>query len=110
MQAAKEDSSADSTIWLIGFATASLVFGLLARFGWQAVKRGKQALKVPYVPPVTADTLPNEEILLRGSDASAQEQNQVLLRGTLNGEAADGLELLRSSQGQAVKSGRSQFW
>ena len=72
-------------------------FLLLARSARMIHRASKQ---LPYVPPVTAATLPNEEVLLRGSDASAQEQSSVLLRGTQSGEETDGEELLRSSQGQ----------
>ena len=65
-----------------------------------AVRKAYRAAKqLPYVPPVTPTTLPNEEVLLRSSDASVQEQSQVLLRGMHNSEEADGQELLRSSQG-----------
>ena len=60
----------------------------------QAVK------KLPYVPPVTADTLPAEEVLVRGSEEPVQKQSKVLLRGTQSGLESAEQELLRSSQGQ----------
>ena len=90
----------DRLFSVIMFALA-FIFGAVA---WTAAKRAKllhqKAKQLPYVPPVSPATLPAEEVLLRGSDASAQEQSQVLLRGTHNSEEADGQELLRSSQGQ----------
>ena len=77
---------------------------LLGGASWLLFRSARQtkrdAEQLPYVPPVTAATLPNEEVLLRGSDASTQEQSSVLLRGTQSGEETDGQELLRSSQGQ----------
>jgi hypothetical protein len=56
--------------------------------------------QLPYVPPVTADTLPAEEILVRGSEEPTQEQSKVLLRGTKGSAGTGEQELLRSSQGQ----------
>jgi len=60
----------------------------------------REASQLPYVPPVTADTLPVEEVLVRGSEEPAQEQSQVLLRGTDGSAGAGEQELLRRSQGQ----------
>ena len=83
---------------MIDFTACMLVFGLLAWSGWMTAKEGKQALKVPYVPPVTADTLPAEEILVRGSQEPTQEQSRVLLRGTYSRTGTGEQELLRGSQ------------
>lgn len=60
----------------------------------------KEADQLSYFPPVNQATMPDEEVLLRGSNASAQEQSQVLLRGIQNREEADGQELLRASRQQ----------
>ena len=81
---------------IIGLFLLVLAPSLLGYFATRSHRAAKQ---IPYVPPVTSGTLPAEEVLLRGSDASAQEQSQVLLRGTHNTEETDGQELLRSSQG-----------
>jgi hypothetical protein len=63
-------------------------------------KARQEAKQLPYVPPVTANTLPAEEVLVRGSEEPTQEQGKVLLRGA-DGSAGTGeQELLRSSQGQ----------
>lgn len=78
---------------------------LVLCFGWasfllarSARKAHQAASQLPYVPLITTDSLPSEEVLLRCSGATAQEQSQILLRSTHNTEAADGQELLRSSQ------------
>jgi|SRR5579884_273968 len=76
------------------FWVASFRLGYLAR---QAHRTAKQ---LPYVPPVTADTLPAEEVLVRGSEQPSQEQGKVLLRGTGGSVGTGEQELLRSSQGQ----------
>ncbi|HZT43960.1 MAG TPA: hypothetical protein VFA07_17470 [Chthonomonadaceae bacterium] len=60
----------------------------------------QRAEQIPYVPPVTGDTFPAEEVLVRGSEEPAQEQSKVLLRGTDGSTGAGELELLRSSQQQ----------
>src|SRR5438105_4604828 len=65
-------------------------FGIIA---WQLMHMARQAhqdiVRVPYVPPVTANTLPVEEVLVRGSEQPVQEQSKVLLRGT-DGSAGTG--------------------
>lgn len=107
----------------------TLALILIVQLLFQVARRvHRRAVQIPYVPPVTADTLPAEEVLVRGtveptgqqsevllrgaqgggvtpaeellrsSDASVKEQHQVILRGTQNTEEADGQELLRSSQ------------
>lgn len=60
----------------------------------------REAKQLPYVPPVTADILPAEEVLVRGSAQPAQEQSKVLLRGTDSSAGTGEQELLRSSQEQ----------
>ncbi|HZT43957.1 MAG TPA: hypothetical protein VFA07_17455 [Chthonomonadaceae bacterium] len=57
--------------------------------------------QLPYVPPVTANTLPIEEVLVRGSEETAQELGKVLLRGTDSSAGTGEQELLRGSQGQS---------
>ena len=74
-----------------------VAFHLLGKYSDRLQQDAEQ---LPYIPPVTPANLTNEEILLRGSDASAQDQSYVLLRGTQNREEAGGQELLRGSQGQ----------
>jgi|SRR5579871_3331793 len=69
----------------------------LARSVHQSHQKAKQ---LPFVSPVTANTLPAEEVLVRGSEEPAQEQGKVLLRGTDSSGSMGEQELLRSSQGQ----------
>lgn len=55
----------------------------------------QEARQLPYVPRVTSDTLPNEEVLVRGAEEPASPQSEVLLRGAQgSGEMAE-QELLR---------------
>jgi len=63
-------------------------------------RASSEAEKLPFVPPVTADTLPAEEVLVRGSEEPAQEQSKILLRGTNGSGGTREQELLRSSQQQ----------
>ncbi|HZT43842.1 MAG TPA: hypothetical protein VFA07_16870 [Chthonomonadaceae bacterium] len=58
----------------------------------------REAKRLPYVPPVTADTLPQEEVLLRGSQQPAQEQGKLLLRGAADCQENARQELLRAGR------------
>jgi hypothetical protein len=59
-----------------------------------------------YSPPVTPNTLPAEEVLVRGSQEPTQEQSTVLLRAAGVGEEVPSEELLRASSGEHNISGR----
>jgi len=78
-----------------------LSFGFIS---WSCVRSiladHKTAKQLPYVPPVTVDTLPAEEVLVRGVEEPAQEQRKVLLRGTESSAGTGEQALLRSSQAQ----------
>ena len=94
------------------FYQVSTFFGLLLAFlsliggvcSWQLARSAlhyhKAARQLPYVPPVTPETLPAGEVLVRGSEEPKQEQSKVLLRGTDGSAGTADQELLRSSQGQ----------
>ena len=77
-----------------------LVPRLLLIFLQLAVRLGRKVSQIPYVPPVTASTLPAEEVLVRGAEEPKQEQSKVLLRGIDNSTGTGKQELLRGSQGQ----------
>jgi hypothetical protein len=49
---------------------------------------------IPYVPPVTPDTLPADEILVRGSEEPVAVQSEVLLRSA-QGQDTPKEELLK---------------
>jgi hypothetical protein len=53
---------------------------------------------VPYVPPVKPDTLPAEEILVRGA-TQPSIPSETLLRATMKGEETKADELLRVASG-----------
>ena len=53
-----------------------------------------------FVPPVTPDTLPAEEVLVRGAQELTQEQSTVLLRAAEESVASPTEELLRASIGK----------
>jgi hypothetical protein len=63
------------------------------------VEAGKEAAKLPYVPPVTPDILPAEEILVRAADVPPVAQSTILLRAA-QGQETPKEELLRVSQGE----------
>jgi hypothetical protein len=87
--------------WKVGSLLGALVLLLAARqvtrFAHRVHRKAKQ---LPYVPPVTVNTLPAEEVLVRGSEEPKEEQGKVLLRGTGGSEGTGEQELLRSSQRQ----------
>ena len=76
------------------FGVVTLRLTVLVRQAHRTVKQ------LPYVPPVTADTLPAEEVLVRGSQEPTLEQGKVLLRGIQSSPGAGETELLRISQKQ----------
>ena len=84
----------------IVFVAALLIASLCILFADLARRRYEEAQQLPYVPPVTADTLPAEEVLVRASEKPKEEQSQILLRGTDSSAGTGEQELLRSSQGQ----------
>ncbi|HZT44245.1 MAG TPA: hypothetical protein VFA07_18920 [Chthonomonadaceae bacterium] len=93
---------ADYNVGVIKTLIGSLLFfgvfaGLFAR---EARKAHRTARQLAYIPPVTADTLPDGEVLVRGSEEPIQEQSKVLLRGTEASAGTGEQELLRGSQGQ----------
>jgi hypothetical protein len=63
----------------------------------------KEALSIPFVPPFTPDTLPAEEVLVRGSEEPTQEQNTVLLRAAEESADIPAVQLLRASVGEEGK-------
>lgn len=83
------------------FAWIGIAFGLLLAltFGGIWLLAGlsipRAASKIPYVPPVTIDTLPPEEILVRGATEHAVVQSN-LLRPTMKDQENKAEELLRS--------------
>ena len=78
-----------------------MLFGLAF---WACASSARQihqaAKRLPYAPPVIADTLPAEEVLVRGSEEPLQEQSNVLLRCADGDRGARERELLISIKGQ----------
>jgi hypothetical protein len=62
--------------------------------GWRAVDRSHKEMRLAYIPPVTPDTLPVEEILVRGSEEPPVVTSAILLRAA-NGQETAKEELLR---------------
>lgn len=89
----------DGIFWEGIFWPALKLGDLALRFSESAQKAHGEARQLPYVPPVTPDSLPAEEVLLRGSQEPLQEQGKTLLRAA-DGSSADTpeQELLRASQ------------
>lgn len=85
------------------FLLAILAEGMALLLAHSAHQARQEAGRLRYVPPVTAATLPLEEVLLRRSEEPAQEQRQTLLRSLDSDAETTGQELLRSSQaGEAI--------
>ena len=95
---------ADHPANLLAFAIGTIAIGMVCCYFILIAERGVQEVtQLSHVPPVTADTLPSEEVLVRGSEEPTQEQSKVLLRGTDGSTDTGEQELLRSSQEQSPK-------
>jgi|SRR5579884_72634 len=70
---------------------------ILARSAGEAHREARHMRRVP---PVTFETLPAEEVLLRSSEESLQAQSRLLLRSLEGPEEILKRELLKSSQAQ----------
>jgi hypothetical protein len=79
--------------------TLTIISGVLVPWCWRARHEFRRASEIPFVPPVTADTLPADEILVRGSDEPVA-QSDVFLRAAQQGQETAKDELLRVSQGE----------
>ena len=86
---------------LIGTITAMLYLGLAVAGGfasykaWRIIARSEETIaNLPYVAPIAPDTLPAEEILVRGSSEPPVAQSEVLLRAA-QGQETPKEELLR---------------
>ncbi len=78
--------------WALCFIVPMLLVGV------RATRKVVQKTREHYIPPVTADTLPADEILVRGSEEPPVVQSEVLLRAAQKGEETAKEELLRVSQ------------
>jgi hypothetical protein len=79
---------------LIG-GVVTLFFGLIAWMGSTIIAEGKRLKRIPYVPPVSLNILPAEEILVRASEKPPVTQSEVLLRAAQKGQETPKEELLR---------------
>lgn len=77
-------------VLLLYFGGVCLGCAYLTRMAYQTTKQ------IPYVPPVTTDTLPGEEVLLRGSQEPTQKQSQLLLKIPDNRSRPADQDLLRA--------------
>lgn len=62
-------------------------------------RQSKIASAIPFVPAITPNNLPAEEVLVRSSQKPKQEQSAILLRAAENKESP-AEELLRASTGE----------
>jgi hypothetical protein len=82
-------------LFLIGLLLLAMVILNAAAKRHTEIRRELDA--IPYVPPVSPDTLPTDEILVRGSEEPPVMQSEVLLRAA-TGQETPKEELLRVSQ------------
>ncbi len=54
----------------------------------------RQIAQLPYIPPVTPDTLPAEELLVRGAEEPKQAQSEVLVRPVMHEQETPSEQLL----------------
>jgi hypothetical protein len=65
----------------IVFTMLTVITGLACRSAYQFIeKASEEEMQIPYAPPVRPDTLPAEEVLVRGAQEPAREQSGMLLR------------------------------
>jgi len=87
-----------TSVGFIGGAVA-FAYSRIVRCSWRYSKRQvARAAQIPYVPPVTTDSLPAEEVLVRGATAPPAS-GKTLLRAAVKGEETKAEELLRNSRG-----------
>jgi hypothetical protein len=80
------------------FIGSATVFGAFTWEAWDKLKAAQKAARLTYVPPVTPDALPADEILVRSSEEPPVAQSEVLLRAAQRGQETPKEELLRVSQ------------
>jgi len=96
------DGSADYWLsFLMPFGGSAFVVGLFTCALWSALKYAKREVSIPYVPPVTASTLPAEDILVRGADEPPTAHGEVLVRAARHGQETPKEELLRVRPGES---------
>jgi hypothetical protein len=77
--------------------SGSIYFGRMLWLCWRGAKQSIQTARgLDYVPPVTPDAFPADEILVRGAEEPLVQQSEVLLRAAKEREASTE-ELLRAS-------------
>ena len=76
----------------------SLISWAVCKYADRIAQKGHDRVAhIAYIPPVTPDTLPADEILVRGSEEPPVAQNDVLLRAA-TGQETPKEELLRVAQ------------
>jgi hypothetical protein len=83
-------------------STVGFVLGIYFLLAREAIKfvQAAQSMEITYVPPVTADTLSAEDVLVRGAQQPPVVQSEVLLRATHTEPKTPAAELLRESQAE----------
>ena len=71
-----------------------MVCGLISWLASTVADRGRAEQQVPYVPPVTPNTLPANEILVRGAEEPPVARSKMLLRAAQGGHETATEELL----------------
>jgi hypothetical protein len=80
------------------WSLVGLLLAIVARSSWRGIRRSRQDLAaLTYIPPITPNTLPADEILVRGSEEPPIAQREVLLRAAKQEETPKE-ELLRVSR------------
>jgi hypothetical protein len=91
-------------ILMFSFAFATLFLGFASWMIYHITKLASHHVtSVPYVPPVKFDTLPAEEVLVRGAQEPTQEQSAVLLRAAEESADTPAEQLLRAAESEIDK-------
>jgi hypothetical protein len=82
-----------STVVMAGFTCLSVDICL---YRWNQLKRAwRRSASIPYIPPVSVETLPVADVLVRAVHESQPGQREVLLRASMAGRQAPQEQLLR---------------
>jgi hypothetical protein len=101
---APRKSDIEETVWdicgrvIIALSAVGGMTYACPRLFRSVVELKEQREEIPFVPPITTDTLPADEVLVRASEEPTQEQSAILLRAAGVSAEVPADELLRASR------------
>ncbi len=88
-------------IFAIVLTVLAVISGLACYLSWSLMQHAiRSAARLSPVPPVTPNTLPAEEVLVRGSEEPQQAQSEMLVRPATAEQVTPKTQLLRVVEGE----------